>query len=128
MKDKQILSPRELGYNLDLFLSGKENIFCVLNTFRKLFQSFLSRNSIPPYVFSLPSSARAVQLVLWPPWHLVHFSYHVQGQKSAKADNGDGIIGSLLEAGTQLSSLQDMLVSLQKQDPPIDLCFEMLEA
>jgi hypothetical protein len=37
-------------------------------------------------------------------------------------------IGSLLQAGTQLSSLQDMLVSLQKQDPPIDSCFEMLEA
>ena len=37
-------------------------------------------------------------------------------------------IGSLLQAGTQLSSLQDILVSLQKQDPPIDSCFEMLEA
>ena len=36
--------------------------------------------------------------------------------------------GSLLQAGTQLSSLQDILVSLQKQDPPIDSCFEMLEA
>ena len=37
-------------------------------------------------------------------------------------------IGSLSEAGTQLSSLQDMLVSFQKQDPPIDSCFEVLEA
>lgn len=35
-------------------------------------------------------------------------------------------IEGLPERGTQLTSLRDMLVSLQKQDPPIDVCFELL--
>lgn len=35
-------------------------------------------------------------------------------------------IEGLPERGTQLTSLQGMLVSLQKQDPPIDVCFEVL--
>lgn len=35
-------------------------------------------------------------------------------------------IEGLPEGGTQLTSLRDMLVSLQKQDPPIDVCFEVL--
>lgn len=35
-------------------------------------------------------------------------------------------IEGLPEGGTQLTSLRDLLVSLQKQDPPIDVCFEGL--
>lgn len=35
-------------------------------------------------------------------------------------------IEGLPEGGTQLTSLRDLLVSLQKQDPPIDVCFEVL--
>ena len=37
-------------------------------------------------------------------------------------------IGSLSEGGNQFSDLPDMLVSLQKQGPPIDSCCEALEA
>lgn len=35
-------------------------------------------------------------------------------------------IGGRSEGGTHLTGLQDVLVSLQKQDPPICLCFEVL--
>lgn len=68
--------------------------------------------SFPSCSFWLQSS---VFWLVTDPWPQGLLSNHVRGQKSSKMKMEiEELIGGLPEGGTQLSSLQDLLVSPQK--------------
>lgn len=78
------------------------------------------------FLFLLHPSGSPVSWRLADPWPQGLLSSRVLGQTSPRVKmETEELIGGLREGGAQLTSLQDMPVSLQKRAPSIDLCPEL---